>query len=52
MTSDERLAMRGAQKIERTSFSLLRVNYKSILNKSLDIGNRIYTYNPDVTIGT
>ncbi|KDR16512.1 hypothetical protein L798_09946 [Zootermopsis nevadensis] len=38
--------------MEENSLVLLHVNWRSILNKSLDFWNLVDTYNPDVVIGT
>jgi hypothetical protein len=51
VTSDEWLAMRGAKRINCKLLMLLQVNFRSILNKSLDFWNLIDIHNPDVIIG-
>jgi hypothetical protein len=52
VTRDEHIATEGAQKMERNSLVLMRVNCRSILNKHLYFWNLIHTYNPDIIIGT
>jgi hypothetical protein len=42
---------RGAQRIERNSLVMQKVNCGSILNKSMDFCNSIYTYTPDAITG-
>jgi hypothetical protein len=51
-TSDECVATGGAQMIEGNSLVLMQINFRSILNKSLEFWNLINTYNPDVIMGT
>jgi hypothetical protein len=50
-TSDECVTTGGAQMKEGNSLVLLQVNCRSILNKSIEFWNLIYTYNPEVIIG-
>jgi hypothetical protein len=52
VTSDEWVAMRGAQRIEGNSLVFLQVNCRSIRNKFLDFWTLVDTHNPDVIIGT
>jgi hypothetical protein len=52
VTRDERVATGVAQKTEVKSLVLMQVNFRSILNKSLDFWNLIDAYNPGVMLGT
>lgn len=48
----ECVATRGTQWIQGKSLVFLRVNWRSIFNKTVDFWNLFDTYNPDVVIGT
>jgi hypothetical protein len=51
-TEEECVAVARGHRTERKPLVLLQVNCRSICNKILEFWNLIYTYNPDVVIGT
>ena len=50
--SEERAGSAGSTQAEGKPLALLQVNCRNICNKILEFWNLIYTYNPDVVIGT